>query len=58
MYLMVSLDKERIASQALSDIAAKRPGTGFAPGKAGKFIGIRLAKNAGADTLVMGEDIE
>ena len=55
---MVSLDKDRVASQALSDIAAKRPGTGFAPGKAGKFIGIRLAKNAGADTLVMGEDIE
>lgn len=58
MYLMVSLDKERVASQALSDIAAKRPGTGFAPGEAGKFIGRRLARNVEADTLVMGEDIE
>lgn len=43
---------------ALSDIAAKRPGTGFAPGEAGKFIGRRLARNVEADTLVMGEDIE
>lgn len=43
---------------AESDIAAKRPGTGFTPGDKDKFVGKKLIKNAEADTLLMAEDFE
>lgn len=39
------------------DLAAKRPGTGFAPDKANEVIGKKAIRNITADTVILPEDI-